>query len=65
MLPFTPATPWRAPSRCVIAHSIPAAVAAGAHDRKALLSALRAAGPFDEHGDPVDPPAWLNCAGAD
>jgi hypothetical protein len=20
---------------------------------------LRAAGPFDEHGDPVDPPVWL------
>jgi hypothetical protein len=31
----------------------------GARDRAALLAALRAAGPFDEHGDPVDPPVWL------
>jgi hypothetical protein len=34
-------------------------VKAGALDRAALLRALRAAGPFDEHGDPVDPPVWL------
>ena len=32
---------------------------AGASDRASLLRALRAAGPFDEHGDPVDPPVWL------
>jgi len=32
---------------------------AGARDRASLLRALRAAGPFDEHGDPVDPPVWL------
>jgi hypothetical protein len=31
----------------------------GATDRASLLRALRAAGPFDEHGDPVDPPVWL------
>jgi hypothetical protein len=31
----------------------------GARDRAALLAAMRAAGPFDEHGDPVDPPVWL------
>ena len=31
----------------------------GAADRASLLRALRAAGPFDEHGDPVDPPVWL------
>jgi hypothetical protein len=29
------------------------------------LSALRAAGRFDEHGDPVDPPVWLWRAGRD
>jgi hypothetical protein len=32
---------------------------AGASDRAALLAAMRAAGPFDAHGDPVDPPVWL------
>jgi hypothetical protein len=32
---------------------------AGAADRASLLRALRAAGPFDEHGDPVDAPVWL------
>jgi hypothetical protein len=31
----------------------------GASDRAALLAAMRAAGPFDEHGDPLDPPVWL------
>lgn len=40
-------------------------VDAGAHDRAALLRALRAAGPFDEHGDPLDPPVWLYRVGPD
>jgi len=31
----------------------------GARDRAAVLAAMRAAGPFDEHGDLVDPPVWL------
>jgi hypothetical protein len=35
------------------------AVRGGADDRSHLLAALRAAGPFDAHGDPVDPPVWL------
>jgi hypothetical protein len=30
-----------------------------------VLAAMRAAGPFDEHGDLVDPPVWLWRAGAD
>jgi hypothetical protein len=34
-------------------------VLGGATDRAALLVAMRAAGPFDDHGDPVDPPVWL------
>jgi hypothetical protein len=38
---------------------------AGAGDRAALLAAMRAAGPFDDHGDPVDPPVWLWRADAD
>ena len=38
---------------------------AGARDRAALLAAMRAAGPFDEHGDPVDAPVWLWRAGDD
>ena len=34
--------------------------APGRRDRlPSLLAALRALGPFDEHGDPVDPPVWL------
>jgi hypothetical protein len=39
-------------------------LAAGAGDRPAVIEALRAAGPFDQHGDPVDPPVWLWRAGA-
>jgi len=31
----------------------------GARDRAAVLAAVRAAGPFDDHGDPVAPPVWL------
>jgi hypothetical protein len=38
---------------------IVAAVRGGASDRRAVLDAVRAAGPFDAHGDPVDPPVWL------
>lgn len=30
-----------------------------AADRASMLEALRAAGPFDAHGDPVDPAVWL------
>ena len=29
------------------------------NDRPALLAALRQLGPFDAHGDPIDPPVWL------
>jgi hypothetical protein len=36
-----------------------AAIRTGASDRAAILAALRALGPFDERGDPVDPPVWL------
>jgi len=35
------------------------ALAAGAQGRAEVLAACRAAGPFDEHGDPLDPPVWL------
>jgi hypothetical protein len=38
---------------------------AGALDRTSLLAALRERGPFDAHGDPVDPPVWLWRAAAD
>jgi hypothetical protein len=37
---------------------------AGPADRAALLEAMRAAGPFDAHGDLADPPVWLWRAGA-
>ena len=35
------------------------ALAGGATTRAGVLAACRAAGPFDAHGDPVDPPVWL------
>ena len=35
------------------------ALAVGARTRAEVLEACRAAGPFDEHGDPIDPPVWL------
>jgi hypothetical protein len=38
---------------------IVAATQQGAAGRDELLAALRQLGPFDEHGDPVDPPVWL------
>lgn len=38
---------------------IAGALRAGASDRASLLAAVRAAGPFDEHGDPIRPPVWL------
>jgi hypothetical protein len=41
------------------------ALAGGARTRAEVLAACRAAGPFDEHGDPVDPPVWLWRADAD
>jgi hypothetical protein len=41
------------------ARLVAAALNDGARDRSAVLAAMRAAGPFDEHGDPVDPPVWL------
>jgi hypothetical protein len=41
------------------AELVVAGLAAGARDRAGLLAAMRRLGPFDEHGDPVDPPVWL------
>jgi hypothetical protein len=41
------------------ARLVAGALAAGARTRAEVLAACRAAGPFDEHGDPVDPPVWL------
>jgi hypothetical protein len=35
------------------------ALAAGARTRAEVLAACRAAGRFDEHGDPIDPAVWL------
>jgi hypothetical protein len=35
------------------------ALAGGATSRADVLAACRAAGPFDEHGDPIDPPVSL------
>jgi hypothetical protein len=41
------------------AQLVASALAAGARERGALLEELRARGPFDRHGDPIDPPVWL------
>ena len=41
------------------------ALRSGAAERAAVLRELRRVGPFDEHGDPIDPPVWLWRAGED
>ena len=41
------------------AQLIVAAIQAGAGDRAEVLDALRSLGPFDAHGDPIDPAVWL------
>jgi hypothetical protein len=41
------------------ARLVVAGVRAGARDRASLLASLRGRGPFDDHGDPIDPPVWL------
>jgi hypothetical protein len=66
MLPFTPEQETSGTTAAARAATlISDAAAGGARDRAALLSTLRIAGPFDEHGDPVDPPVWLYRAAAD
>ena len=71
-LPFAPADAT-APRDLLagVAHArraaglVVAALREGACDRAAVLATLRALGPFDAHGDPVEPPVWLWCAGDD
>jgi hypothetical protein len=41
------------------AELIVTALGQGAVDRSSLLTTLRSLGPFDDHGDPIDPPVWL------
>ena len=41
------------------ARLVAGALRSGARDRAEVLAAARAAGGFDEHGDPRDPPVWL------
>ena len=66
MLPFAPEEdPSGTTAAARAATLVSDAVAGGAQDRASLLSALRVAGPFDEHGDPVEPPVWLYRAAAD
>ena len=47
------------------ARLVAGALRSGARDRAEVLAAVRAAGGFDEHGDPVNPPVWLWRAGPD
>jgi hypothetical protein len=47
------------------AQLVVAALHEGTGDRAALLEEMRRLGPFDEHGDPVDPPVWLWRVGED
>lgn len=41
------------------ARLVAGALAGGAATRAEVIAACRAAGHFDEHGDPTDPPVWL------
>lgn len=47
------------------AELVVAALDGAPRDRATVLASLRAAGRFDEHGDPIDPPVWLWRAGPD
>jgi hypothetical protein len=47
------------------AQLVVAALRRGAGARAAVLDAMRRLGPFDEHGDPVEPVVWLWRAAAD
>src|SRR3954449_730560 len=47
------------------AELVVAALRSGAADRAAVLAEMRRLGPFDGHGDPLDPPVWLWRAGGD
>jgi hypothetical protein len=47
------------------AQLVTAALAGGAADRAGMLVALRRLGPFDEHGDLLEPPVWLYRAAED
>ena len=64
VLPFAPGEDLAAPARRA-ASLVAESLHGGAHDRASLLAALRERGPFDAHGDPVDPPVWLWRAAAD
>ena len=60
MLPFSPGEdPAGTTAARRAASLVVEALRGGARDRASLLAALRELGPFDEHGDPVDPPVWL------
>jgi hypothetical protein len=47
------------------ARLVVAALRRGADSRAAVLRTLRELGPFDEHGDPIEPVVWLWRAAAD
>jgi len=47
------------------ARLVAASLAEGLRERATLLAAMRRAGRYDEHGDPVDAPVWLWRAGDD
>jgi len=60
VLPFSPGEdPTGTTAARRAASLVVEALRGGAPDRASLLAALRELGPFDEHGDPVDPPVWL------
>ena len=63
-LPFAPGEGLESAARRA-AELVTAAVRGGATDRAAVLAAVRELGPFDEHGDPLDPPVWLYNAATD
>jgi hypothetical protein len=64
-LPFAPGPRDGTEEARRAAELVVAALGGGATSRATVLPALRALGPFDEHGDPIDPPVWLWRAGPD
>ena len=65
-LPFAPGQdPAGSDAAQRAAELVVEALGSGANDRATVLAAMRAQGPFDDHGDPVDPPVWLWRASAD
>ena len=58
-LPYAEGEDFAGVSRARRAAELVTAALRTATGRAGVLAAVRALGPFDDHGDPVDPPVWL------